>query len=121
VASFRVAVVTLSPIIVDIITTLLSDRMALRIVLQVDSRDGIEMRLAGLQPNLVLIGLRKGETDVIARELLLGLPSATIISFASDGRNAFLHYTRRHRRALRDITPRVLIRTILARLDRTKI
>jgi chemotaxis response regulator CheB len=121
VTSIRAAVVTLSPVIVDIITTLLSSRMALNIVLQMDSRDGIESRLSGLQPDLVLIGLRKGETDVIARDLLRGLPSTTIIALTSDGSDAFLHYLRPHRRALRDISPHLLIRSILASLARATI
>lgn len=120
-ASIRTAVVTLSPVILDIIATLLPDRAALNVVAQLADRKDIEARLVALNPDLVLFGLRIGETENEACHLLAFLPSAMIIALSDDGRNAVIHEMRPHRRTLRNISPRMLIHTILARLARRKI
>jgi hypothetical protein len=117
-ASIRTAVVTLSPVILDIITTLLADRAALDILAQLTDRVDVEARLGTLNPDLVLFGLRSGETEDIARNLLALLPSTMIIALSNDGRDAVIHEMRPHRQTLRNISPRLLIRTILARSAR---
>jgi hypothetical protein len=114
-ASIRTAVVTLPPVILDIITTLLPDPSVLDIVAQLGDRIDVEARLDALDPELVLIGLRDGETEDVARDLLALLPSAMIIALASDGRSAAVHEMRPHRRALRNVSPRALVIAILAR------
>ena len=119
--SIRLAVVTLPPFIIDIVTTLLTDKAALNIVARLDDRAEVQERLRALHPDLILMGLRNGENDNIARALLACLPSTTIIALSGDGRNAFLHEMRPHRRALRNISPRLLIRTVLARSARSEI
>src|SRR6266481_2366534 len=114
VASIRAVVVTLSPILVDLVTTLLSGRAELDVVARFDSHDGIETQLAAASPDLILYGLQNGESDNIAAPLLALLPSSKIIVFSSDGRNAYVYTMRPNRKALLDLSPRALVRAILA-------
>jgi hypothetical protein len=120
-ASIRTAVVTLSPVILDIIRTLLPNWAVLNIVAQHADRTDIEARLGAVRPDLVLFGLRIGETENVAGALLDLLPRTTIIALSSDGRDAVIHEMRPHRRTLRDVSPSVLIRSILAKSARPKI
>jgi len=114
VVSIRAAVVTLSPILFDLLTTLLAGRATLKVVARFDTHDGIEAQLMAATPDLILYGLQNGESDSIAAALLASLPSAKIIVFASDGRNAFVYTMRPHRKALLDLSPHALVRAILA-------
>lgn len=109
------------PLIVDIIAKLLPDRTALNVLAQLADRVDIQERLSALNPDLVLLGLQNGETENVPYDLLALLPSAMIISLSSDGRSAVIYEMRPHRRTLRNISPRVLIQTILARSARRKI
>jgi hypothetical protein len=120
-ASIRTAVVTLSPVTLDIITTLLPDPWVLNLVAQLGDRVAVKARLGALDPDLVLFGLRDGETEDVACDLLALLPSAMIIALSSDGRNAVVYEMRPHRRAMRNISPGALISAILARSARPKI
>jgi hypothetical protein len=114
VALIRAVVVTLSPILVDLVTTLLSGRAVLDVVARFDSHDGIETQLTAVSPDLILYGLQNGESDNIARPLLALLPSSKIIVFSSDARNAYVYAMRPNREALVDFSPRALVRAILA-------
>jgi hypothetical protein len=120
-ASIRTAVVTLPPVILDIITTLLPNRAMLDVVAQLPDRMDIEARLGAITPDLVLFGLRDGETENAAGALLDHLPRTTIIALSSDGRDAIIHKMRPYRRAFRNVSPSVLIRFILAKSTRPKI
>ena len=118
--SIRSAVVTLSPILFDLLDTLLAGRANLNVVARFSTHEGIESQLAAAMPELILYGLRTGECDSIVSTLLTALPKAKIIVFASDGRTAFVHSMRPHRSALLDLSPQELVATILAGLDVAK-
>jgi DNA-binding NarL/FixJ family response regulator len=121
VAAIRAAVVTMSPMIFDIITTLLSARATLNVVAEFDSRAEIQAQLGGVALDLILIGLEAGENDDIARTLLAIIPRARVIAFSSDGRNAYVHEMRPFRRELLDVSPRVLTDAILRKTRHPKI
>jgi hypothetical protein len=114
VASIRAVVVTLSPILVDLVTTLLSGRAVLDVVARFDSQYRIETQLVAASPDLILYGLQNGQSDQVAAALLALLPSSKIIVFSSDGRNAYVHTMRPNRKVLLDLSPRALVRAILA-------
>jgi DNA-binding NarL/FixJ family response regulator len=113
VVSIRSAVVTLSPILFDLLATLLAGRANLNVVARFNSHEGIESQLAAAMPELILYGLQTGESDSIVSTLLASMPKAKIIVFTSDGRNAFVHTMRPHRHALLDLSPQELVETIL--------
>ena len=109
----RTAIVTVPAIISDVVATLLSARTTLKVVARFDDRAEIAARLSAVSPDLVLIGLRNGETDEIARTLLTDIPAAKVVAFSRDGRNAYVYEVRVHRKVLADVSPRVLINAIL--------
>jgi DNA-binding NarL/FixJ family response regulator len=113
VALIRAVVVTLSPMVVDLVTALLSGHAVLDVVARFDSHDGVEAQLAATSPDLILYGLQNGESVNIAPALLTLLPSSKIIVFSNDGRNAYVYTMRPNREVLLDLSPRVLVRAIL--------
>jgi DNA-binding NarL/FixJ family response regulator len=118
VVSIRSAVVTLSPILFDLLTTLLAGRATLEVVARFDTHEGIKAQLVAATPDLILYGLQNGESDGTAITLLASLPGARVIVFTSDGRNAFVYTMRPHRKALLDLSPHALVEAILAGGDR---
>jgi DNA-binding NarL/FixJ family response regulator len=113
VAVLRTAVVTIPPIFGDIIKALLADHFTLDVVGQFDGRAEAEKQLPLISPDLIIIGLRKGESDAIGRTLLAVAPLAKVIVLSNDGRNAYVHEMRAHRLVLADVSPRALIDAIL--------
>ena len=95
-AAIRAVVVTISPIIADIITTVLSRKAAMEVVANFSDRTGIEPQLAAVAPDLILIGLQQGELHQISCPLLEIVPRAMVIAFSNDGRNAHVHEMRAH-------------------------
>jgi chemotaxis response regulator CheB len=116
-ARIRTVVVTMSRMLSDIITALVTDHAALDLVAEFDNRADAENRLSAIAPDLILIGLRDGEPDGIGRTLLALVPSAKVIAFSSDGRNGYLHEMRALRVEITDISPQGLIDAILGAPD----
>ena len=112
-ARLRTVIVTMSRMLSDIITALVTDHAALDVVAEFDSRADAENRLPVIAPDLILVGLHDGETDAIGLTLLALVPSAKVIAFSSDGRNGYLHEMRAQRVELTDISPQGLIHAIL--------
>jgi hypothetical protein len=104
--------VTITPLLGDIISQVVAVRAPFEIVARLDSRDRLELRLRILAPNLVLIGLRKGEGGAIALSLRNTLPRAKVIALSHDGHQAYLPVPHRHRTTLIDLSPKALIEAI---------
>ena len=77
-ARIRTVVVTMSRMLSDIITALVTDHAALDLVAEFDNRADAENRLSAIAPDLILIGLRDGEPDGIGRTLLALVPYALL-------------------------------------------
>ena len=112
-AVIRTVMIAIPPILRDIVVELMVQRVTLEIVGEFDAHDELSERLQRLGPDLVLISLRGGGGDDIGAELAKLLPSARIIVFASDARDAFLYRAQRQRTALPDISPQTLIDAII--------
>jgi DNA-binding NarL/FixJ family response regulator len=112
VAGIRTVIVTMSPLLTDIIEQLLSGRVTLEVIGRFDVRTLLEEKLRVLAPDLILVGLRRGETDEIGRTLLSLVPVAKVIAFTNDARHGYVHEMRAHRAALIDISPQALIKAI---------
>lgn len=112
-AAIRTVMVTMSPIFRDLIAELMASHVDVEVVGELDTRDGLEQRLQALGPDLVLIGLRRDEGDEIGLSLVRLLPNAKVIAFSSDARHAFVHRMQPQRTALLDVSPRMLLDTIM--------
>jgi chemotaxis response regulator CheB len=99
----------MSPLIADIFREIFSGEVAIDIVAELRNRRRLESRLRAIQPDLVLIGLRRNEPDAIALALLMALPSAKIIAFSSDARLAHVHQMRPHRTELLNVSKKTLL------------
>ena len=112
-AGLRVVAVTMSPLLRDVVTALLTDHVTVDVVAAFDTRAEGERRLEDIDPNLILIGLQPGESDEIASRLLTRLPGAKVVAFSHDGRNVCVHEMRRHRQLLPGVSPQAVVEAIL--------
>jgi len=104
----RAVMVTISPLLADVIRRVVAGHVAIEIVAEIRKRSRLEARLRTLRPEIVLMGLHGGEDDKIARVILAALPKARIIAFSSDVRVAYVHEARPHRTELRDFSTEAL-------------
>ena len=100
----RAVMVTISPLFADIIRQVLAGRIAIEFAAEIRHRKRLEVRLLRLQPELVLIGLRRGEDDTIGGTILGTLPRAKVIAFSHDARNVYVHEMLPHRTELPDFS-----------------
>ena len=119
VANVRTIVVTMSPMLRDIITDLVADYVTLDIVADFDSRTEVVRKSELLAPDLVFVGLHIGEADDIGRDLLAHVPAAKIIAISCDGRTAYIHEMRACRTVLPDVSSQVLTDAIIGTPVRT--
>jgi hypothetical protein len=108
-------VVTVAPLLADLVIGVLDPYVEIDIIGTLDSRDGLTQHLRRLAPDLVLLGLTGTETDASARPLLAALPAAEILVLAPNGRHAWLHEMRAHRTVLADLSVATLVRTVASR------
>jgi DNA-binding NarL/FixJ family response regulator len=88
VSGIRTVIVTTPAMLRDLIKQLAGGRVDLEIVAEYRGRRGLPARLGKMRPDLVIIGLRRGEDDSVIRELLAMVPTAKFIVFFADGRTA---------------------------------
>jgi DNA-binding NarL/FixJ family response regulator len=117
VPAIRMVVVTMPPLLSDLVASLVEDRATLSVIARLDTRLEIESRLPALGPDLILVGLRDGEGDDIAETVRALMPTATVIALSSDARNAYVHDVGIHRTVLSDVAPRALVEVIVGARD----
>jgi DNA-binding NarL/FixJ family response regulator len=110
----RCVYVTISLLLSSIISEALSRRIALRLLAQLDDREGLAAALEALQPDLVVIGLTPGESDDFGASLLARIPRTKILIMGDTGDYACLYEMRLHRGVLLDFSPDNLVAAILA-------
>ena len=110
--AIRTAIVTMSPMLRDIVKELPTGRERLEIIAELTDRDLLADRLKAILPDLVLIGLARGESDRIARSILMALPRSRVIALSSAGRHVYIHEMRSHRTALCDASATAVIRAL---------
>ena len=114
----RAIIVTLPKFLRDIVTTLAEDRLPFNIVADLDRRCAVAAALEVLAPDLVVVGLRAGETDDVGRDILSRIPSARVIAISDGGRNAYVHEMCASRTVLLDVSAEALAAAIVAPLPR---
>jgi hypothetical protein len=91
VARARIALVTVAPLLGELVIHVLAGHLPLELVGTLASRDGLPAFLADCRPDLLLLGLLPGEVDAGAQALCELLPAARILVLAPDGARAWLH------------------------------
>jgi hypothetical protein len=116
--AIRTAVVTMSPMLRDIIKGLRTGGARLEIVAEFTTRDQLVDRLKAILPDMVLIGFARGETDRIAHTILIALPHSKVVGFSGGGRRVYIHEMRPHRKALANVSAKAVISAIYSRVNR---
>jgi DNA-binding NarL/FixJ family response regulator len=112
VPAIRTATIALAPMFRDLITELIASRRRLDVIAEFDDSNGIEARLRAAAPQLILLGLRRGQDDRAAQALAMLVPEAQLIAFSDDRRHAFVYRGRERRIALIDFSAQMLIDAI---------
>jgi DNA-binding NarL/FixJ family response regulator len=87
----------------DIVKQCVMSQVDVEVVGELFAGDWTE-RLRMLKPEVVIISLRPGESDVIATRLLEIVPSAKIVALSPDNRRALFCTMRAHRLLLSDFS-----------------
>ena len=112
-AELRAVAVTMSTLLRDIVTTVLSDQVAVAIVAVFNTRAESEKAIGAIAPDLILLGLQPGESDEIASIMLTRAPSARVAAFSHDGRQVCVHAGRSRSKKLLDASPQEVVDEIL--------
>lgn len=99
----RVVVVTLRPLLRDIIITLLQSRLPVTIVAEFSERTAVG-QIKKLAPDLVVVGLRSGENDRIGQQYLAKISCAKVAVISNDGREAFVYVAPSRRIVLHSVS-----------------
>jgi hypothetical protein len=100
----RAVFVTIPPLLSDILVEVASQGTHhLRLIAQIE-REALTEQLPLLAPDIVLIGLRSGETDEIGSVVLKLVPGAKVLVLSNDGHDAYLHEMHAHRALLRNFS-----------------
>jgi hypothetical protein len=97
---WRAVFVTISPLLARFIAEAAHQQAFIETVAHLDDRTLLAERLPALAPDLVVIGLRPGESDEIGAVVLELIPAAKILVMSADARCAYLHETGRPRTEL---------------------
>ena len=114
VAIVRTVVVTVPPLLADLVLDVLRPHLELRVDAVLGDRDRLADHLRALTPDLVVLGLRQNENDDLAAALLSTLPTAEFLVVAANGQHAWLYGMRPHRTALNDLTVSALVAALTA-------
>ncbi len=117
--AIRAVFVTVSPLLADIIQRALRARVEVRTVARITTRYQITTRLRRWKPDLVLIRLRRGEDDSIARSIVEALPQATVVAISASIRHAYVYEMRPHRTVLANFSRGDLLEHVSRRIGRT--
>jgi len=118
VPGIRTVFVMLSPLLGDIIRRLTQGRVSIDVIAVINTADSLEERLRELSPELILIGLGRGEDDAIAAAVAAALPGTRLLALSHDAKRIWLHQAGRHRHLLADPSVQELIAAIRGDLDR---
>ncbi len=118
-AGVRTLVVTVSPLLAELVTGVLGPYLPLDVIGVLQSRNLLAEQLRTTAPDLVIMGLVGGETDACALPLLAALPSAAILVLEPTGKDAWLHEMLPHRTTLIDFSVPALIRELASRFNVT--
>jgi len=86
VSGIRTVIVTLPALWRDVLNQLSAGAVSLDVVAEFKVRARLAQNLQVIHPKLVIIGLRRNETDRVIRRMLTLVPAAQFIAFLPTGR-----------------------------------
>jgi chemotaxis response regulator CheB len=101
----RTVMVTTPAMLRDIIKKLAVSRVELDVVAEFRARRALVRRLSAIQPDLVVIGLRRGEPDALIHRLIMVVPATKFIALSGDGSTALGFELRLYETDLGDVSP----------------
>jgi hypothetical protein len=104
----RTLIVTLSPMLRDLVLRVVAPEVSIDILDTLDTREGLAERVRELAPELVLVGLMASERDDVAQRLLDAEPAPWVLVFSPQGRTAWLYRAGIGRVTLADLSVRAL-------------
>jgi AmiR/NasT family two-component response regulator len=96
----------------DIMSTSLAKRAEIAIVGRLSSRQDLNAEMERLAPDVVFIGLEKGEGNGDVNETLYACPKGCVVAVSFDGRNATVQVLRPESIALGAVHPDVIASAI---------
>jgi hypothetical protein len=115
----RTAVVTVSPLLAGLVTSVLQSHLPLDVIGTLRTRTRLAERLNELAPELVLLGLRADETDASALLLIEQFPSAKFLVLEPSGKHAWLYETGLDRTEFTDVSTQSLVTALASRFNIT--
>jgi DNA-binding NarL/FixJ family response regulator len=104
----RTVFVTIPPLLSEILAAVASEGVQLKLIAQIE-RDALMDQLPALAPDIVLIGLHRGETDEIGAIVLKLVPGAKVLVLSNDVHDAYLHEMCPHRTVFKNFSPAHLL------------
>ena len=117
----RVAIVTMPPIIADLALSALRERAAVTMCAAYPARAQAAAKLGADDPDLVLLGLARGEDTRFAAGLARPLSRAVIVALSRDGHRAILVRGFHPPRIFADVSLSDLTDAVIAALARPRI
>ena len=105
--------VTLSPIVSDLIGSLLAARMPLALAGRFETRHAAETWLGLHTAELILLGAEAGAADKLIDRFLALAPGAAVLALSGDGHSVRLHAHGADERRLYDPSPGQLAEAVL--------
>jgi hypothetical protein len=101
----RTVMVTTPAMLRDIIKRLAVGRVELDVIAEFRARHALVRRLTAIQPDLVVVGLRRGEPDAVIHRLIMVVPATKFIAFSGDGSTALGFELRLYQTDLGEVSP----------------
>jgi hypothetical protein len=117
VAVLRAVLVTVSPLLGELLLATLLPHLSLDVIAILETREGLGASLGAWSPDLVLLGLLGGETDAAAQAVLALVPTAKILAVTANGAPAWLLEPHGPPLALSDLSAHEMVLEVAARFN----
>ena len=108
--------VTLSPFLCELVTSVLAPEISVEVVEALATRERLAARIREIAPDIVLLGLGEGEAEAADPLLLRASSLARILALAHDGHSAWLYESPHRRVTLSDLSVASLKEALIASL-----
>ncbi len=112
-AGLRALLVTVSPLLGELLLAVLLPHLNLGVIAILDTREGLGV----WSPDLILLGLLGAETEAAAQAVLASVPTARILVVTANGEPAWLLESHRPPLALFNLSAQEMVQRVGARFN----
>ncbi len=116
-AVLRAVLVTVSPLLGEILLAALLPHLKLDVIATLETREGLAASLSAWSPDLVLVGLLGAETEAVALAMLAVVPTAKILAVTTSGEPVWLLEVDKPPQALSSLSISEMAKCVVARFD----